>query len=192
MLKINGMIKEEIVSISRYEVVRNHEGGFTCWGGEVGGGEGISSWGHSWHREQHYQRHAGGTLHSTVGKLEVDSGLVCGRMAGDKANSDWCSLTFLCLRLVPNVRTNLYLPPTLIMAPWQPRNLLGNPYGYVYLDLCPAHICSHSVSIHHLRLSSHCNCIHSASGHFNTPPYPASVYSCVKELNGSSTDFTNS
>lgn len=137
-------------------------------------------------REQHHQRHVGGTLHSAVGKAEVDLELVCGRMAGDKANSDWCSPTFLCLRLVPNGRTNFHLPPTLIVAPWQPKSLLGNPYGHV------TRICSRSVSIHHLHFSSHCNCIHSASGHFDTPPYPASVHSCVRELNGSSTDFTNS
>lgn len=64
-------------------------------------------------REQHHQRHVGGTLHSAVGKAEVDLELVCGRMAGDKANSDWCSPTFLCLRLVPNGRTSTYLQHSL-------------------------------------------------------------------------------
>lgn len=143
------------------------------WGG---------NWGHSWHGEQHDQRHTGGVLPVPWENQE---------WAFQASVQGECSLTFLRLRLIPKWQNPLPLNSDTHCVTMAASESAREPTWTCHLDLCPAHICSHSVSSHHLHFSSHCNCIHSASGHFRTPPEPASVYTCVR-ADWHSTDFTSS
>lgn len=186
MIKINWTVKEGTISVSKAGGRQKPWGGFYLqerWGGW--------RWSRAFMAEG--TQACVGDVHSTFGKPEVGLlGWCAGQMAGDETGAAWCSLTFLGLSLIQKCQNTLHLLPTLTGAPWLPKGPLGSPRECVCRYPCAAHICSHSVFLHHLHSSFHCNRIHAASGHFSTRPCLASVYSCVGVLNGSNTTFTNS
>lgn len=114
------------------------------------------------------------------------------RRARRLAQTSAVGLTFLGLRLIQRRQNTLPLTSNThggTAAAWR---TAGEPTWMCLPLPTSAHICSRSVSTHHLRFSAHCNCIHSASACFDTHPYPASVSSCVRELGGSNAGSTNS